>query len=57
MSAERLHVLHVLSDLFILHGVPRHIRADTGPAFVAEALQQRMSAVGAKTAYIMPGSA
>jgi transposase InsO family protein len=36
--------------------VPAHIRSDNGPEFVAQAVQDWISAVGAKTAYITPGS-
>jgi len=46
----------VLSDLFILRGVPGHVRSDNGPEFVAKAVQGWIGAVGAKTAYIAPGS-
>ncbi|MEJ0094560.1 MAG: IS3 family transposase [Methylocella sp.] len=49
-------VIDVLSDLFILRGVPVHIRSDNGPEFIAKALRDWIAAVGAKTAYIMPGS-
>ena len=49
-------VIDVLSDLFILRGVPGHIRSDNGPEFIAKALRDWIVAVGAKTAYIMPGS-
>ena len=49
-------VIDVLSDLFILRGVPGHIRSDNGPEFIAQALQEWIGAVGAKTAYIAPGS-
>ncbi len=49
-------VIDVLSDLFILRGVPKHIRSDNGPEFVAKAVQEWIAAVGAKTAYITPGS-
>jgi len=45
-----------LSDLFILRGIPTHIRSDNGPEFIAKALREWIAAVGAKTAYIMPGS-
>ena len=45
-----------LSDLFILRGIPDHIRSDNGPEFVAKAVQDWIGAVGAKTAYIEPGS-
>ena len=46
----------VLSDLFILRGIPGHIRSDNGPEFVAKAVQEWIAAVGPKTAYIEPGS-
>ena len=49
-------MIDVLSDLFILRGVPAHIRSDNGPEFVARAVQDWITAVGAKTAYIAPGS-
>jgi putative transposase len=49
-------VIDVLSDLFILRGVPDHVRSDNGPEFVAKAVQAWITAVGAETAYIAPGS-
>ena len=52
---KAIDVIDVLSDLFILRGVPGHIRSDNGPEFVAKALQEWIGAVGAKTAYIAPG--
>jgi putative transposase len=51
-----IDVIDVISDLFILRGVPEHIRSDNGPEFVAQAVQDWIAAVGAKTAYITPGS-
>ena len=53
---KAIDVIDVLSDLFILGGVPGHIRSDNGPEFIAKALQDWIAAVGAKTAYIAPGS-
>jgi putative transposase len=53
---KSIDVIDVLSDLFILRGVPEHIRSDNGPEFVAKAVQEWITAVGAKTAYITPGS-
>ena len=53
---KAIDVIDVLSDLFILRGVPEHVRSDNGPEFVAKALQEWIGAVGAKTAYIAPGS-
>ena len=49
-------VIDVLSDLFVLRGVPEHIRSDNGPEFVAKAVQDWIAAVGAKTVYIARGS-
>ena len=49
-------VIDVLSDLFILRGVPGHIRSDNGPEFIAKAVREWIATVGAKTAYITPGS-
>ncbi len=51
-----IDVIDVLTDLFILRGVPAFIRSDNGPEFVAEVVQKWIKAVGAKTAYIVPGS-
>ena len=51
-----IDVIDVLSDLFILRGIPGHIRSDNGPEFIAQAVQDWITAVGAKTAYITPGS-
>ena len=53
---KAIDVIDVLSDLFILRGIPGHIRSDNGPEFVATAVQDWITAVGAKTAYIAPGS-
>jgi putative transposase len=46
---KAVDVIDVLSDLFILRGVPGHIRSDNGPEFVAQAVRAWISAVGAKT--------
>jgi len=48
-------VIDVLSDLFILRGVPGHIRSDN-PEFIARAVREWIAAVGARTAFIEPGS-
>ena len=49
-------VVDTLTDLCILRGIPAYIRADNGPEFVAQAVSDWIKAVGAKTAYIEPGS-
>ncbi|GAB4073143.1 hypothetical protein GCM10028812_52900 [Ancylobacter sonchi] len=32
-------VIDVLSDLFVLRGVPGHVRSDNGPEFIAKAVR------------------
>ena len=49
-------VIEALCDLFVTRGIPAHIRSDNGPEFVAGALRYWIAAVGARTAYIEPGS-
>jgi transposase InsO family protein len=53
---KSIDVIDALSDLFIMRGVPQHIRSDNGPEFIAKAVQDWIAAAGAKTAYIAPGS-
>ena len=53
---KSIDVIDVLAELFIVRGVPGHIRSDNGPEFIAEAVQTWIAAVGSKTAYIAPGS-
>ena len=53
---KAVDVIDVLCDLFICRGIPGHIRSDNGPEFIAKAVRDWISAVGAKTAYIAPGS-
>src|SRR5471032_3559169 len=53
---KSIDVIDVLSDLFVLRGVPGHVRSDNGPEFIAKALQDWIAAVGAKATYITPGS-
>jgi len=49
-------VIDVLADLFIARGTPGYIRSDNGPEFIATAVKGWISGVGAKTAFIEPGS-
>ena len=48
--------MDVLTDLFIMRGVPAFIRSDNGPEFVAKAIRTWINAVRSKTADILPGS-
>ena len=49
-------VIDVLTDLFILRGAPAWVRSDNEPEFVAETVRRWIAAVGARTAFIEPGS-
>jgi putative transposase len=49
-------VVDVLTDLFILRGPPAFIRSDNGTEFIAQKVRDWIGVVGAKTAYITPGS-
>jgi putative transposase len=48
--------IDVLADLFIARGMPGYIRSDNGPEFVARAVKGWINGVGAKAAFIEPGS-
>ena len=50
------NVIDALTDLFIMRGSPAFIHSDNGPEFIAQAVRDWIAAVGAKTAYIEPGS-
>jgi transposase InsO family protein len=51
-----IDVIDALTDLFILRGPPAFVRSDNGPEFVAMGVRAWIEAVGAKTAFIAPGS-
>jgi transposase InsO family protein len=53
---KAIDVIEALCELFVSRGIPAHIRSDNGPEFVAEALRDWIATVGARTAYIEPGS-
>lgn len=49
-------VIDVLGELFIVRGVPEHIRSDNGPEFIAKSVQAWIGSIGSRTIYIEPGS-
>ena len=49
-------VLECLTELFTLHGPPKHVRSDNGPEFTAKAVRRWLSRVGVRTLFIAPGS-
>jgi len=49
-------VIDRLFELFIIRGIPEHIRSDNGPEFTAKAIRKWLSRIGVKTLFIEPGS-
>jgi putative transposase len=49
-------VIDTLAELFAMRGVPRCIRSDNGPEFIAKAIQRWTEQRGIETLYIGPGS-
>jgi transposase InsO family protein len=49
-------VIDTLAELFAMRGVPRHIRSDNGPEFIAAAIRRWLEQVGIGALYIAPGS-
>jgi putative transposase len=49
-------VIDELFELFVLRGIPEHIRSDNGPEFTAKAIRKWLNRLGVKTLFIEPGS-
>ena len=49
-------VIDTLAELFAMRGVPRCIRSDNGPEFIAQAIRDWLARVDVETLYIEPGS-
>lgn len=49
-------VIDTLAELFAMRGVPRAIRSDNGPEFVAHAIRAWLARVGVEAKYVAPGS-
>ena len=54
ITAER--VVDVLTNLFLTRGVPKHIRSDNGPEFIAQAIRRHGARAGLEMLYIEPGA-
>ena len=50
------HVVEILRYLFAVRGVPKHIRSDNGPEFVAKKLCKWLDQADVETLFIAPGS-
>ena len=55
-SMKATDVIDVLAELMLIRGVPRHIRSDNGPEFIAAAIRRYLERAGVKTLYVEPGS-
>lgn len=51
-----MNVIEVQSDLFITKGVPKYIRSDNGPEFIASRLRNWLQRLKSNPIYITPGS-
>jgi putative transposase len=49
-------VIDTLAELFAMRGVPRHLRSDNGPEFIAQAIQRWTRQLDLQTLYIEPGA-
>mgnify|MGYP005680398707 CR=1 FL=1 len=49
-------VILILAELFLLHGIPKHIRSDNGPEFVAKKLVKWLDQLEVGPLFIQPGS-
>jgi len=49
-------VIDALFELFILRGIPEHIRSDNGSEFTARMVRKWLASLGVKTLFIEPGS-
>ena len=49
-------VIDTLAELFAIRGVPKHIRSDNGPEFVAHAIRRWLSQLEVEALYIEPGA-
>lgn len=55
-SMTALDVIDILSQVFLIRGVPKHIRSDNGPEFIAHAIRRYLDTAKVGTLYIEPGS-
>jgi transposase InsO family protein len=55
-SMTSVEVIDVLAYVLLIRGVPRHIRSDNGPEFIAAAMRRYLETAGVGTLYIEPGA-
>lgn len=55
-SMTAADVIDILAHVFLIRGVPKHIRSDNGPEFIADVIRRYLETAGVGTLYIAPGS-
>ena len=55
-SMKAVDVIDALSQVFLVRGVPQHIRSDNGPEFIARALRRYLEHASVGTLYVAPGA-
>ena len=55
-SMKAVDVIDVLSQVLLIRGVPKHIRSDNGPEFIAQAMRRYLEIAEVGALYIEPGS-
>ena len=51
-----VEVVEQLTELFLIRGIPDHLRSDNGSEFTAKTVRSWLNRLGVKTLYIEPGS-
>ena len=51
-----IDIIFILADLFLKHGVPKHIRSDNVPEFIAKQLVKWFKTLSLQPLFIEPGS-
>ena len=49
-------IVDVLVNLFMSRGVPKHIRSDNGPEFIAKEIRKHAQRTGLEMLYVEPGA-
>jgi len=55
-SIKALDVIDTLASVMLIRGLPRHLRSDNGPEFIAAAIRRYLEKAGVATLYVEPGS-
>jgi transposase InsO family protein len=55
-SMKSTDVIDVLSQVLLIRGVPKHVRSDNGPEFIAHAMRRYLETAEVGTLYIKPGA-